>query len=67
MDEIFPKGAAWIDGQFVKLSDAKIKVTFDVSTALGAGIADTNKCYMLSIIVIGFYTYYVIILLYIFS
>jgi hypothetical protein len=24
----------------------KIKVTFDVSTALGAGIADTNKCYM---------------------
>ena len=46
MDEIFPKGVAWIDGQFVKLSDAKIKVTFDVSTALGAGIADTNKCYM---------------------
>ena len=26
MDEIFPKGAAWIDGQFVKLSDAKIQV-----------------------------------------
>ena len=26
MDEIFPKGAAWIDGQFVKLSDAKIPI-----------------------------------------
>ena len=26
MDEIFPKGAAWIDRQFVKLSDAKIPI-----------------------------------------
>ena len=24
----------------------KIEVTFDACTALGAGIADTNKCYM---------------------
>ena len=30
----------------VGLVAPKIKVTFDVSTALGAGIADTNVCYM---------------------
>ena len=30
----------------VGLVAPKIKVTFGVSTALGAGIADTNKCYM---------------------
>ena len=30
----------------VGLVAPKIKVNFDVSTALGAGIADTNKCYM---------------------
>lgn len=39
---IYKLTSAYISG----IVAPKIKVTFDVSTALGAGIADTNVCYM---------------------